>query len=104
MNSKSTSFVLRLTILLSFFGLIYLVPNERLLLLHALNVLGVLAASMTAPLFWSMLADAADYAEWQSGRRCTGLVFSVVSFAMKFGLGLGGVLTGAMLGRFGYVA
>ena len=101
---KKNAFRVCTTVGAVFFGLIYLVPNERLPLLHALNVLGVLAASVTAPLFWSMLADAADYAEWQSGRRCTGLVFSAVSFAIKFGLGLGGVLTGALLGRFGYVA
>jgi len=87
-----------------FFGLIYLVPPHHPSLVHAVNMLGVFTAFMMSPLLWSMLGDVADFAEWRSGRRCTGLVFSATSFAMKFGLGLGGVLAGWLLTRFGYVA
>ena len=33
-----------------------------------------------------MYADTADYGEWKSGRRTTGLVFSALLFAQKLGL------------------
>ena len=51
-----------------------------------------------------MYADCADYGEWKSGRRTTGLVFSTVLFAQKMGLAIGAGLAGIILGIFGFVA
>ena len=56
----------------------------------------------TIPLLWSMIADAADYSEWKTGRRATGFTFAGVVFALKFGLGIGGFIQGAILGAYGY--
>jgi Na+/melibiose symporter-like transporter len=36
-----------------------------------------------------MYADAADYSEWQTGRRFTGMVFATIGFSLKSGLALG---------------
>ncbi|MBN1782211.1 MFS transporter [bacterium] len=44
----------------------------------------------TIPLLWAMFADVADYSEWQTGRRATGIVFATIGFALKAGLSLGG--------------
>jgi GPH family glycoside/pentoside/hexuronide:cation symporter len=49
-----------------------------------------------------MYADTADYSEWKSGRRATGLVFSAASFAQKFGWAIGGAGTGWLLAFFDY--
>ena len=38
------------------------------------------------------------------GRRSTGLVFAAALFAQKFGLTIGGALSGWLLGLFGFVA
>ncbi len=38
---------------------------------------------------WAMYADAADYSEWQTGRRFTGMVFATIGFSLKTGLALG---------------
>jgi Na+/melibiose symporter-like transporter len=43
----------------------------------------------TIPLLWAMFADVADYSEWKTGRRITGLVFATIGFALKAGLALG---------------
>jgi Na+/melibiose symporter-like transporter len=61
-----------------------------------------LAYGPTVPLLWSMIADTADYSEWKTGRRATGFIFAGVVFALKFGLGIGGFIQGAILGRYGY--
>ena len=37
-----------------------------------------------------MYADVADYSEWQTGHRFTGMVFATIGFALKSGLALGG--------------
>jgi glycoside/pentoside/hexuronide:cation symporter, GPH family len=43
----------------------------------------------TIPLVWSIYADVADYSEWKTGRRFTGIVFATIGFALKAGLALG---------------
>ena len=55
------------------------------------------------PLLWTMLADTADYSEWKTGRRSTGLVFSAATFAQKAGWGIGGALAGWLLAIFKFV-
>lgn len=57
----------------------------------------------TIPLLWAMMADVADYSEWKTGRRATGMVFSAIVFGLKAGLGFGGAITGYVLSLFGYV-
>jgi GPH family glycoside/pentoside/hexuronide:cation symporter len=51
-----------------------------------------------------MYADAADYSEWKTGRRATGLVFSASSMSQKFGWTLGGAFAGWLLGFYGFQA
>lgn len=66
-------------------------------LLGPTNVWGMLALTAvisvvyapTIPLTWAMFADCADYSEWKSGRRFTGMVFATIGFALKSGLALG---------------
>ncbi|MGN6505095.1 MAG: MFS transporter [Tepidisphaeraceae bacterium] len=61
-----------------------------------------LAYGATIPLLWAMMADVADYAEWTTGRRATGAVFSAVVFGLKGGLGFGGAIAGWLLAGYGY--
>jgi GPH family glycoside/pentoside/hexuronide:cation symporter len=51
-----------------------------------------------------MIADVADYGEWKTGRRATGITFSATTFGLKMGLTLGGALTAWLLSYYGYVA
>ncbi len=55
----------------------------------ALTVLGSIVYAPTIPLIWAIYADVADYSEWQTGRRFTGMVFATVGFALKAGLAVG---------------
>jgi Na+/melibiose symporter-like transporter len=57
----------------------------------------------TVPLLWVMIADAADYSEWKTGRRAMGFMYAGVLFALKAGLGLGGALSGWIIALYGYV-
>jgi GPH family glycoside/pentoside/hexuronide:cation symporter len=84
------------------FGLIVLPGARDLVTIYALNILGKIAYAPAVPLLWTMLADTADYSEWTSGRRATGLVFSASTFAQKGGWGIGGALAGWILAAFGY--
>jgi GPH family glycoside/pentoside/hexuronide:cation symporter len=51
-----------------------------------------------------MYADAADYSQYKTGRRATGLVFSASSMSQKLGWTLGGSITMWLLALFGFQA
>ena len=75
---------------------------DQVTAMFVLSIAGTLAYGPTIPLLWAMIADTADYAEWKTGRRATGVVYSGVTFALKAGLGLGGALAGWILAAYGY--
>ena len=54
-----------------------------------LTVLIAVVYAPTIPLIWAIYADVADYSEWKTGRRFTGIVFATIGFALKAGLALG---------------
>ncbi len=88
---------------LVFIGFFFL-PARSVSGAFALQALSQLAYGLTVPLLWTMMADVADYAEWRTGRRTTGVVFSALIFGLKAGLGIGGALGGWLLSGYGYVA
>jgi len=54
-----------------------------------LTILVAIFYAPTIPLVWAIYADVADYSEWKTGRRFTGIVFATIGFALKSGLALG---------------
>jgi Na+/melibiose symporter-like transporter len=79
-------------------------PPSAILLIFVFNVLLSLSYAPTIPMLWAMMADVADFGEWKTGRRATGMTFSATTFGLKMGLSLGGALAGWLLSYFGYVA
>ena len=55
----------------------------------ALTFIGSICYAPTIPLIWAIYADVADYSEWKTGRRFTGMVFATIGFGLKSGLALG---------------
>jgi GPH family glycoside/pentoside/hexuronide:cation symporter len=55
-------------------------------------------------LLWVLYADTADYSEWKTGRRATGLVFSASIMSNKLGWAVGSMIAGFVLAATGYVA
>jgi Na+/melibiose symporter-like transporter len=81
-----------------------LLPADAIATTYVLEWLRALAYAPTIPLIWAMFADVADYGEWISSRRTTGVVFATILFALKAGLSLGGAIAGWLLSGYGYVA
>jgi glycoside/pentoside/hexuronide:cation symporter, GPH family len=68
-----------------------------------LTILGAVVYAPTIPLIWSIFADVADYSEWKTGRRFTGIVFATIGFALKAGLAVGSAsFLWIMAGFFNY--
>lgn len=82
----------------------YFVPPENIGLVFFMNIAISVALGTKSPLMWSMYADSADYAEWRTGRRATGLVFAVAGFMQKAAGALAAALMLWLLAGVGYVA
>jgi len=72
------------------------------ILIFSLGMLSEFASAILPTLFFAMLGDAADFSEYKTGRRATGLIYSAGSFATKFGGGIAGAMIGMVLGAFQY--
>jgi len=83
-----------------FFILLYIPGMDDIYMIYGFNILAKMSYAPAVPLLWTMLADTADYSEWKTGRRATGLTFSAATFAQKAGWGIGGALAGWLLALF----
>ena len=84
------------------FALYFLSPTNTTGMM-VLTVTGSMVYAPTIAVAWAMYADAADYSEWQTGRRFTGMVFATIGFALKSGLAVGSAgFLWVMAGFFNY--
>ncbi len=101
---KRNVFIACLVIIIASLVVNYFAGPENLVLIFATQIIFSLASGPTMPLLWAMLADSADYSEWKSGRRATGLVYSAATFAQKTGVTLGVSFMLFIMGAMGYIA
>ena len=81
----------------------YLLSPTNTAAMFVLTFIGSVCYAPTIPLIWAIYADVADYSEWKTGRRFTGMVFASIGFALKSGLALGSAsFLWIMAGIFGY--
>lgn len=87
---------------LNAFAMYLLAPTNTWGML-AVAVTGAIVYAPTVAVAWAMYADAADYSEWQTGRRFTGMVFATIGFSLKAGLAVGSAaFLWIMAGFFNY--
>jgi GPH family glycoside/pentoside/hexuronide:cation symporter len=101
---KKKTYLFAMVFATVFSVLFYFLGNTSVGLMMLMQVLISMCAGSIFPLLWSMYADIADYSEWKTGRRATGLIFSSSSMSQKFGWSIGGAMTGWLLAFFGFKA
>jgi len=79
------------------------VPGGAIRLMFTIEIARQFVYGLTIPLLWAAMGDVADYSEWRSQRRATGMVFSAIVFGLKAGLGFGGAISSYLLSLYGYV-
>jgi glycoside/pentoside/hexuronide:cation symporter, GPH family len=82
----------------------YFIPPQALTLILIHQVISVFVTAPLMPLFWSMIADTADYGAWKHGHRSTGLLFAAGTFSQKIGWSIGPALAMWALHYIGFVA
>ncbi|HEY4233627.1 MAG TPA: MFS transporter [Lacipirellulaceae bacterium] len=85
-------------------GMFYFIEPNQIDWMVALTVIVAITYGPTIPVLWAMFADVADYGEWTTGRRTTGIIFATIGFALKAGLSLGAFVLLMLLSRYGYSA
>ena len=84
--------------------LLYFVPGEQLVLAFAVFMLANFFQMIVVPLMFSMVPDTVDYGAQKSGNKGMAMAFSAHLLVIKFGLAIGGAVTGWMLAFYGYEA
>jgi GPH family glycoside/pentoside/hexuronide:cation symporter len=100
---KSATVILFIAALIST-GAFYFFKPEDLMLIFVFQTVGSVVGGPISVLLWVLYADTADYSEWKTGRRATGLVFSASIMSNKLGWAFGSMLAGLVLAMTGFVA
>jgi GPH family glycoside/pentoside/hexuronide:cation symporter len=85
-------------------GSFYFFKPENLMLIFVFQTVGSLVGGPISALLWVLYADTADYSEWKTGRRATGLVFSASIMSNKLGWAIGSMIAAFILDKTGFVA
>ena len=101
---KKKAYFILMTLSAVFTCSFFVLKNDQIQAMFVVHVFANFLMGPTSVLVWAMYADVADYSEWKTGRRATGLIFSASTMAQKLGWALAGVVTMWILGVFGYEA
>jgi GPH family glycoside/pentoside/hexuronide:cation symporter len=104
MTGKKTAAIILFIIAMICTGAFIFLPPDRLLLIYGFQAIGSLTGGPISALLWAMYADTADYSEWKTGRRATGLVFSASIMSTKIGWAVGAAIAGLILNHYGFKA
>lgn len=81
----------------------YLFNPQNVGLMFGSNMLHGFFYGITVPILWAMIADVADFSEWNTTRRATAIIFSAMMVGLKAGLSIGGALVAGILSLYGYI-
>ena len=84
-------------------GSFFFLTPDNIALIFIIQAIGSLTGGPISTLLWVMYADTADYSEWKTGRRATGLVFSASIMSNKLGWAIGSMIAGLILASTGFV-
>ena len=101
---KKQTFAISMSLAAVLSIIFYWFKPEDLVLIFVFQCVISICAGSIFPLLWSMYADCADYSEYRTGNRATGLIFSASSMSQKFGWAIGTAVTGWLLSFFGFQA
>jgi GPH family glycoside/pentoside/hexuronide:cation symporter len=104
MGSKKRVYLVNSLLTVPIMGIFYWLGPNDIAIMFILTFIGGVLSGPLSPIVWAMYADIADYSEWETGKRATGLFFSAATFAQKMGWTFGGAAAGWMLAWYGFEA
>lgn len=83
---------------------LFIIPPSIVPLVFAGRLISALGTITAGAFTWAMIPETIDYGEYKTGKRASGVIYSLVNFFFKFGMAIGGIVPGIILSKFGYVA
>ncbi len=102
LTGKKCGFIILLAVSTASTAAFYFLRPDQLLAIFLWNAIGSLTGAPISALLWAMYADVADFGEWKTGRRATGLVFSASIMGTKFGGAFAAACAGWLLAWIGF--
>jgi GPH family glycoside/pentoside/hexuronide:cation symporter len=99
---KSAVTILFITAIV-FTSAFYFLKPENVTLILIFQFFGSITGGPISALLLVLYADTADYSEWKTGRRATGLVFSASIMSTKIGWAIGSMLAAFILDQPGFI-
>ncbi len=100
---RKSAVILLFIIALIFTASFYFLKPEHITLILIFQIFGSLTGGPISALLWVLYADTADYSEWKTGRRATGLVFSASIMSNKIGWAIGSMIAAYILDKTGFI-
>jgi len=104
MSGKKRAVSILLIVAMICTGAFYFFQPSNLILIFVFQIFGSVTGGPISAILWSMYADTADYSEWKTGNRATGLIYSASIMSNKIGWAVGAAIVGLLLGLFGFKA
>ncbi|MCK9482871.1 MAG: MFS transporter [Candidatus Marinimicrobia bacterium] len=82
--------------------LFFVLKPQDVVWMFTFQIIASFAVGPFSVLQWAIYTDTADYSEWKTGRRATGLIMAVSLFALKLGIALGGAILAWILAIYGF--
>ncbi|MBU9723557.1 MULTISPECIES: MFS transporter [Bacillaceae] len=98
--------LLNISLVLSIMGTLslLLIPPSMVELILATRVLTAIGTLTAGAFMWALIPETVEYGEYVTGKRLSGLIYSMIGFFFKLGMALGGAVPGFILAQFGFVA
>jgi GPH family glycoside/pentoside/hexuronide:cation symporter len=100
---RKNALIILFILAMFFTGAFIFFKPSNLILIYLFQAFGSITGGPISPLLWSMYADTADYSEWKTGRRATGLVFSASIMSNKLGWAFGSMIAAFILSMTGFI-
>jgi GPH family glycoside/pentoside/hexuronide:cation symporter len=103
LNGRKNALTILFVIALICTGSYFFFKPQNMIWIFLMQVFGSVTGGPISTLLWVMYADTADYSEWKTGRRATGLVFSASIMSNKLGWAIGSMIAGLILALTGFI-
>lgn len=101
---RKVAFMVLMTIAVCCTASFYVLKPDQVPLIFGINLLGSITGGPIIALLMTMYADSADYGEWKTMRRATGLIFSASIFSQKMGWAVGAWVALGLMNSVGFIA
>ena len=100
---RKTAVIVLFILALFFTGSFFIFKPENVTMILLWQIFGSITGGPISALLWVLYADTADYSEWKTGRRATGLVFSASIMSNKIGWAIGSMIAAFILDKTGFI-